>query len=269
VLDFMSGLTTANVQSGGAIIDSGTNVINVGQALLDGGGNGGLTKNGTGTLRLNGANTYTGATTVNDGALGGSGAIAGSVTIGSSAALAPGNSVGTLSVGGSLTLGGNTIMEVSKNGGVATSDLAAVTGNLAFNGALTIVVTSTNNLAVNDTFNLFDWGTRSGSFTATNLPSNYTWDLSQLAVDGTIRVTGVFVPPTVNPPVFSGGKLIMTGTGGTPGNGYTWLTATNITTPTAQWTTNTTGTFDGTGAFSNALPVNVSEPARFYRIRVP
>ena len=51
---FMSGLTKVSIVTNGATIDSGTNVINIGQALLDGTGGGGLTKIGTGTLYLNG-----------------------------------------------------------------------------------------------------------------------------------------------------------------------------------------------------------------------
>jgi autotransporter-associated beta strand protein len=267
--NFMTALSSANVLAGGAIIDSGANNIAIAQPLLDGGGNGGLTKQGSGALYLDGANGYTGNTLVNEGSLGGSGSVAGSITVAAGGTLAPGTSIGTLTVGNALTLQGNTVMEVSKDDNIAASDLAAVTGNLTFGGTLTVVVNSTNALAVNDTFNLFDWGTRSGSFTATNLPANYTWDLSQLAVDGTIRVTGVVTIPTVNPPVHSDGNLIMTGTGGIPGGSYTWLTSTNVAAPTAEWTTNTAGTFDLSGAFSNALPVNPSESARFFRLRTP
>lgn len=265
--NFLHGLTSANVLSGGAIIDSGANVINIDQALLDAGG-GGLTKLGTGTLNLNGINTYTGATLVNAGTLGGSGSIAGPVTVGAAGTLAPGASIGTLTVSNSVTLGGAVVMEISKNGGVAASDLLNVTGNLAFGGTLTVVLTGTNTLAVGDTFNLFDWGTQSGSFAAIIPPAGYLLDTTQLSVNGTVRVTAVS-PARVNPPVVVGGNMVLTGVGGPAGASYSWLTATNVAAPLATWTTNSTGVFDSNGAFSNALPVNASEPARFYHLRTP
>lgn len=78
---------------------------------------------------------------------------------------------------------------------------------------------------------------------------------------------------TVQPPVLvtskvSGGNLILTGTGGVANAGYTWLTTTNLAAP-ITWTTNATGTFDGAGAFSNTIPINVTTPARFFRLRTP
>lgn len=67
----------------------------------------------------------------------------------------------------------------------------------------------------------------------------------------------------------AGGNLIMVGAGGTPGVGYTLLSTTNLALPLSQWTTNTTGTFDGSGSFSNAIPYTVPPANRFFLLRSP
>ncbi|HWD93316.1 MAG TPA: immunoglobulin domain-containing protein [Verrucomicrobiae bacterium] len=67
--------------------------------------------------------------------------------------------------------------------------------------------------------------------------------------------------------ILSGGNLIMTGSGGSPNTGYTLLSTTNVALPLAQWVTNTTGVFDGSGAFSNAP--NVTSTNMFFRLRAP
>jgi hypothetical protein len=74
--------------------------------------------------------------------------------------------------------------------------------------------------------------------------------------------------PTLGTPRASGGNLILTGTGGTPNSPYTWLSTTNLSAP-ITWTTNITGTLDGAGAFSNSIPINVSQPANFFRLWLP
>ncbi len=76
------------------------------------------------------------------------------------------------------------------------------------------------------------------------------------------------IPPVLNKPVYSGGNLILTGTGGTANASYTWLTTTNLSAPII-WTTNSTGTLDGTGSFSNSIPVNTAQHAAFFRLRLP
>ena len=63
------GLTNAYVQSGGANIDTNAQNITISQPLVDGGGGGGLTKYGNGTLFLTGSNTYTGGTEIAGGVL--------------------------------------------------------------------------------------------------------------------------------------------------------------------------------------------------------
>lgn len=105
---FMAGLTTANVQAGGAIIDDGGFAITIGQALLNGGG--GLTKIGAGTLTLSNLNTYSGNTTISNGtlALSGSGSISSSpnIIVSGGTALDVSGETSTFTLGSSQTLVG-------------------------------------------------------------------------------------------------------------------------------------------------------------------
>ena len=155
--DFVSGLTSVSVLAGGAVIDSNGQSITVGPAMTDGGG-GGLTKIGTGTLVLAGANSYLGATSVQAGTLrvdgdsslatgavsvasgatlAGSGTVGGSTTIQSGATLSPGASPGTLAFTNTLTFGtsGNYNWQMLSATGTAGStsawDLVTVGGTLA------------------------------------------------------------------------------------------------------------------------------------------
>ena len=68
---FISGLTNAYIQDGGATFDTSLNSATISQNLLEDPGSmgGGLTKQGANTLTLSGNNTYTGDTTVNAGVL--------------------------------------------------------------------------------------------------------------------------------------------------------------------------------------------------------
>jgi hypothetical protein len=78
----------------------------------------------------------------------------------------------------------------------------------------------------------------------------------------------VLKAPILGAPGISGGNLVVRGTGGMPNRGYIWQVATNLTAP-INWTTNSIGTLDGTGAFSNVIPINSAQPASFFRLQVP
>ena len=79
----------------------------------------------------------------------------------------------------------------------------------------------------------------------------------------------VSVPaPVFAPPVVSGGNLVLKGSGGAPGGTYYLLTTTNVAGPLANWTRLSINTFSATGIFSNAVPINLSEPQRFYALMI-
>ena len=63
-----------------------------------------------------------------------------------------------------------------------------------------------------------------------------------------------------------GWQPILQGANGTASATSSILTATNVATPIASWTTNTTGGFGSGGVFSNAIPLD-SYPARFFGSR--
>jgi len=75
--------------------------------------------------------------------------------------------------------------------------------------------------------------------------------------------------PIVNSTRLVGGNLVFAGSGGTANGTYHVLTTTNLASSLSTWTTSSSGTFDGTGNFSNSIPVSTSEHARFFLIKTP
>jgi autotransporter-associated beta strand protein len=191
----------------GAVIDTGANTIDIAQALLDGGMGGGLTKNGSGTLLLDGANTYSGATTVSAGTLGGSGTLAGPLVVQTGATLSP----GALTVNNTVNLaaGSRTVMELSKT--AATNDQVLGVTSLTYGGTL-VLKNLAGTLAVNDSFTLFTAGSYHGAFSSVSSETpgqTVTWDVSQLAVNGTVKVASAAPASTTITPVMSGGNLTL------------------------------------------------------------
>jgi len=164
---------------------------------------GGLTKSGAGSLTLSGANAYTGSTVVSAGTLlvngnssaatgavsvssgatlGGSGTLGGATTLNSGAILSPGNSPGVLTFGSSLNLlaGSETRMEINGATRGTEYDGINVTGLLTYGGNLTLTFGQTFS-AGSYTFNLFNFGSQSGSFNGITLAGSYSGSLNNNA----------------------------------------------------------------------------------------
>lgn len=92
-------------------------------------------------------------------------------------------------------------------------------------------------------------------------------DLSDL-----FRTLPAGVSTGINPPyVDASGNLVVAGSNvtATAGGTYSILMATNVESPLSNWTTEISGNFATGGTFSNAIPIDPSEPARFFIIKTP
>jgi autotransporter-associated beta strand protein len=235
-----------NITLGAATLTSGgSNASTTFSGVVSGAG--GLTKAGTGTLTLSGANTYNGATNVNAGTLSAAnasalGSTAGGTTVASGAALNINNvaigaetvtlsgagvgATGALTGTGTASLSGNVALNAATTVGVA-----AAAGKLTLSGvvsganALTKVGAGTLVLSGNNTYtglttvsagtlsaaNANALGTTAG---ATTVAANATLDVNGVTIAENVSITGNGV----------GGNGALTGTGTAAVNGTVTLT---------------------------------------------
>ncbi len=175
-----NSLTSANVLAGGAILDSGSYTLNFNEPLLNGGGGGGLTVQGSGTVVLASGSTYTGATAVNGGtlALAGGSAIpdAGAVVLANAAGarlqLNNSETIGSLAgggaLGGNVNLQGNTLTTGGNGTSTTFGGVISGTGALVKTGAGAMTLDGNSNYTGNTTITggSLIFGPASGSTTS-------------------------------------------------------------------------------------------------------
>ena len=217
--------------AGGTFYVDSTRTITIGSAnVIAGGGN--LTKDGTGLLTLQAANTYTGNTTIKAGtlALGATGAIPDSpvISIAGSAVLdvtafssgfslglgqtltgdgtvqgsvvadgtlAPGNAIGTFTVTDDYTMNDSAWLFAEINGDTLATDQIAVRDEFTANGSLLVSLASGTVLNPGDSFRIINAAAILGSFDAVTLP---TLDTPGLFWDlSSLYATGQYAAGTI------------------------------------------------------------------------
>jgi autotransporter-associated beta strand protein len=206
--NFMSGLSHAYVNGGGAILDCGGSNLTMDQPLENDGvavTDGGLVKLGGGQLTLTGTNTYTGVTVVSNGmlvvngvlgtnavivkagGLGGAGTIGGTVAIPAGARFSPGATAAlgeVLTLRGALSLGGTTTIQIGRAASVAASDSVSA-ASVTYGGALVVTNADSSSLAAGDVFTLFSvTGSKAGNFSSVQV------------VPASLGLTAAFDPAT-------------------------------------------------------------------------
>jgi hypothetical protein len=267
--------TDTNIVNGNIYL-SGANSIKPDQAAyiingsISGSGSFGMSANDPGRVCLNGVNTFAGDLTVTNGMVGGAGTWAGNLVM-LAGTNAPGwlNPISTLTVNGAVTLAGTTLMKINRALS-PNSDGISAGGTLSASGLLIVsVAPGAPPPQGGDVYTLFNKGvTGFSSVVMPSLTAGLTWNTSNLAVNGTVSVSGSSTPPTISNLKVSGNNFIFSGTGGTQGNSYTVLSSTNLSLPSA-WTPIATNTFGAAGTFSVTNTISAGVPADFFRISVP
>ncbi len=234
--------------------------------------NGGLVKQGAGTVYLDGNNSYTGATIVTNGTLAGIGYLAGPLVVGPAGNLGAGDAAatGVLTLNSTpLTLHGNATFRVSKTGGTDASDEIQGASTISFGGTLTVTNATSDGTALttSDTFQLFSTG-GTGNFTSivgtpgTGLAYHFNPASGVLSV-----VTGSVIAP--NPT-----NITFTVTGSTlnlswPADHLGWILQDQTNSLAVGLGTNWVDVSGSASATSANVPIVSTNAAVFYRLRHP
>jgi fibronectin-binding autotransporter adhesin len=235
-------LGTGNVALGSSLaVTTSASTLTVGGAISDGGTNRGLTKAGSGTLVLNGANSYGGLTNITAGVLRitnatGLGAVTGGVTQSGTSALELDGTGADFSVGAeALTINGGGITNLGA--------LRNIAGNNTYGGPVTLAAQSRIN-------------SDSGTLTLNNAAAVTAPNLTLVVGGaGNTNISGAVTLGSGGLAKGDGGSLTLGGTNVYSGNTTLSAGTLNI---TGSWTGNTTSSTLAIGGTAGNTVTNVS-----------
>ena len=207
-----------------------------------------MVQNGTGTLTLGTANTYTGPTVVSNGVLAAS-TVGGDMDV-DGGTLVPGavGAVGALTVAGNLNISAGTVSVLLNTLLDPSNSTVSVTGNITVTGG-TLQVANAGPLAAGDTFTIFNQAVSGLTLVA---PAGVTF-ANNLAVNGSITVASVIAPNlalTCNP----NGSLSLSWTGS------------DILQAQTNSVTGTWYNYPGGGTSPVTLPIDPTQKDVFFRL---
>jgi len=206
--------------------------------------------------------------------LAGVGSINGSLVVSPGATISPGgtnttigittgsNATGTLVALGNISLGGITLIRLDGS----ANDAVVAGANITYGGTLSLQNISGTALAAGNSFQVFT-GTGSGAFssiTPTTPGPGLAWDTTQLLSGGVINVIAANAP-TISSAKLSGGRIVLSGSGGKTNGTYYVLTTTNLT--ANNWFPIATNSYDASGNFTSTNAILPGAAQQFYRLQ--
>jgi hypothetical protein len=145
--------------------------------------------NNAGTLKIVGSHSFDLTHTLNNsGTLAGHGTVVG--TVQNSGSVAPGTSPGTLTITGSYTQTSAGALQIEL-ASLPSFDKLSISGTATLGGTLSVTRVGGFSPALGATFDILDWGSRTGTSQTVNLPSlgvGLGWNTSQHYTDGVLSV---------------------------------------------------------------------------------
>jgi len=142
---------------------------------------------------------------------------------------------------------------------------------LVFGGPLQLVM-SGDPITAGDSFKIFA-ATNYRNFITGLTPAlpgtNLIWNTNNLAVNGTLAVALGAVKPRVASISLAGSNLVLSGSGGAAGYGFSILASTNLTIPVTNWPVTGMGVCDSNGNFIVTNSLNMTNLRQFYLVRMP